>query len=367
MVKSSANIGARVSIPDVISPQDSTALDPEIAGQSVTALVQLASAALDDSRAAEAMGIVLAGVLSEHSRRAYLGDIRHFMSYLSERSIALAQVSKAALVGYRAFLARGYAPSTVNRRLTVARRLITEAWELGILTAQRNPADGRAVAGLKDAGDRGKPALTLHQARALLLATRQRGDLPSLRDAAILHLLIGTGLRRSELAASRLADLQVQGGHNVLVVLGKGNKRRVVKLTPPVVTDIHAWLIAASRGRLAAGGQFVPGDPAHPIFSPIKRVGRGKEARWEVTANGLSAWGVWDVVTRRIVEAGLEVDTSPHGLRATFITLALEAGATISRVQDAAGHKDPRTTDRYRRRKASLDDNAADYVRLIGE
>ena len=333
----------------------------------MTALVHLASSALADSQAAEAVGIVLAGVLSEHSRRAYLGDIRHFLAHLLEKGIALSQVNKAALVGYRAFLARGYAPSTVNRRLTVARRLVTEAWELGLLTSQRNPADGRSVAGLKDAGDRGKPALTLEQARALLQAARLRNDMPALRDVAILHLLIGTGLRRSELAATRLAGLQVQGGHYVLVVLGKGNKRRIVKLTPPVVADLHAWLLAAGRGRLAADGRFIPGDPNLPLFSPVKRTGRGEAARWEASAAALSAWGVWDIVARRIAAAGLEVDTSPHGLRATFITLALEAGATISRVQDAAGHKDPRTTDRYRRRKASLDDNAADYVKLTEE
>ncbi|HKP54294.1 MAG TPA: tyrosine-type recombinase/integrase [Chloroflexia bacterium] len=367
MTKPRATLTANISTAEVISPQHPVQVEPHAAYESMTALVQLASAALEDSKAAEAVGIVIAGVLSEHSRRAYMGDIRHFLSYLAERGTALAEVNKASLVGYRAFLARGYAPSTVNRRLTVARRLVTEAWELGILTSQRNPADGRAVAGLKDAGDRGKPALTLQQARALLLATKQRGDLPALRDAALLHLLIGTGLRRSELASSKLADLQVQGGHNVLVVIGKGNKRRVVKLTHPVVTDIHTWLVAAARGHVTTAGQFMPSDPMLPVFSPIKRVGRGKEAHWEATTQALSAWGVWNVVTRRIVEAGLEVDTSPHGLRATFITLALEAGATISRVQDAAGHKDPRTTDRYRRRKASLDDNAADYVRLMGE
>jgi site-specific recombinase XerD len=334
-------------------------------------LVELApnSIALEDESAAQGLAVavdtLIAGVLSEHSRRAYIGDIRHFLSYLAERELALPDVSKNVLVTYRAFLARGYAPSTVNRRLTVARRLVTEAWDLGLLTVQgRNPADGRSVAGLRDAGDRGQPALTLQQARVLLQTAGQVGDLASLRDTAILHLLIGTGLRRSELAALRLANVQVQGGYNVLVVLGKGNKRRVVKLTQEVADDLYTWLLAVGRGRVADGHLIVT-DPSLPLFSPVKRVGRGKEARWEVTGKPLSAWGVWDIVTRRIAGAGLDVDTSPHGLRATFITLALEGGASMSRVQDAAGHKDPRTTDRYRRRKASLDDNAADYVKLM--
>lgn len=356
--------------PETISvwPQDGLLGVPPNVQTPGTSLVEIVAQGSEDARVLEAVGVVIAGVLSEHSRRAYLGDIRHFLAYLSEKGIAISEISKSTLVGYRSLLARGYAPSTVNRRLTVARRLVTEAWELGVLTTQgRNPADGRAVAGLKDAGDRGKPALTLEQARALLSRTRQVGDLPSLRDTALLHLLIGTGQRRSEVAAARIADLQVQSGHNVLVVLGKGNKRRVVKLTGPVLSDLHAWLVAAGRGQIAHDGHLVPTDAGLPLFSPVKRLGRGKDAKWVASPRPLSSWGVWDVVTRRIAGSGLEVDTSPHGLRATFITLALEAGATISRVQDAAGHKDPRTTDRYRRRKANLDDNAADYITLSGE
>jgi len=320
---------------------------------------------IDDILASSPVDIVVAGVLSEHSRRAYMGDIRHFLGYITSQGVALQEVTKATLVGYRAFLARGYAPSTVNRRLTVARRLITEAWELGLLDNQaRNPADGRSVAGLKDAGDRGKPALTREQARVLLEKTGRMGDLPALRDVALLHLLMGTGMRRSEVAAVRLSDLRSEQGHDVLTVLGKGNKRRPIKLVGPVLDNLHTWLVAAGYGQLTSSGRFAAQDVSLPLFSPVRRLGRGKEARWQALRKPLSGWGVWQIVTRRIAEAGLDVDTSPHGLRATFITLALEAGATISKVQDAAGHKDPRTTDRYRRRKANLDDNAADYIQL---
>jgi integrase/recombinase XerD len=316
-----------------------------------------------DGLAPAVLTSVVAGVLSEHSRRAYVGDIRHFLVFLTENGIALPKVSKPVLVAYRAYLARGYAPSTVNRRLTVARRLVTEAWELGLIPQTRNPADGRSVAGLKDGGDRGKPALTLAQARHLIETTRSAGDLPALRDVALLHLLIGTGLRRSELASARLADLRHQGGHTVLHVRGKGNKQRPVKLTPAVVADLVVWLNLTGRCSRDGTG-FLVNSPEAPLFSPVRKRGRGAEARWYAVDKPLSDWGIWSIVRARIGSAGLDVDTSPHGLRATFITLALEAGATLSKVQDAAGHKDPRTTDRYRRRKANLDDNAADYVNL---
>ena len=58
------------------------------------------------------------------------------------------------------------------------------------------------------------------------------------------------------------------------------------------------------------------------------------------------------------------VDVTPHGLRASFVTLALEGGAKLQQVQYAAGHADPRTTERYQKRKLNLDDNAVDYVRI---
>jgi len=55
-------------------------------------------------------------------------------------------------------------------------------------------------------------------------------------------------------------------------------------------------------------------------------------------------------------------DLTPHGLRATFATLALEAEASLHQVQYALGHADPRTTERYQRRKLNLDNNAVDVL-----
>ena len=54
----------------------------------------------------------------------------------------------------------------------------------------------------------------------------------------------------------------------------------------------------------------------------------------------------------------------PHGMRASFITLSLEGGAKLEQVQYAARHKDPRTTERYHRRKLNLDLNAVDFIHL---
>ena len=65
-----------------------------------------------------------------------------------------------------------------------------------------------------------------------------------------------------------------------------------------------------------------------------------------------------------MLEAGITANVTPHSLRHTFITLALAGGAPLHKVQYAAGHADPRTTERYDRQRDNLDDNAVDYVKL---
>jgi site-specific recombinase XerD len=78
----------------------------------------------------------------------------------------------------------------------------------------------------------------------------------------------------------------------------------------------------------------------------------------------LSEKAIWKIVERRVEQAGIEGNITPHSTRHTFITLALDGGALLHKVQVAAGHADPRTTERYWRTKENLDDNAVDYVRL---
>ena len=86
------------------------------------------------------------------------------------------------------------------------------------------------------------------------------------------------------------------------------------------------------------------------------------------TIRGVTEERISDKVIERLVKmlaiAADEPCLKPHGLRATFITLALEGGASLHQAQYAAGQADPRTTERYHRRKLNLDDNAADYVRI---
>jgi integrase/recombinase XerD len=163
-------------------------------------------------------------------------------------------------------------------------------------------------------------------------------------------LLLRTGLRRSDVVHLRVSSLGTSQGHHVLTIQAKGNVLRTVKVPTDLHRDLAAWLEAAS-----GAGTCLEGDD--PLFVEVRKGGHLRERR------PLTDRAVYAIVERRLRSAGLE-RLGPHALRATFVTLALEGGAPLHMVQRAAGHADPRTTERYWRRKNDLDDNAVDYVKL---
>lgn len=330
---------------------------------------------------------ILAGQLSEHTRRAYRTDIGHLLLYLrgeetgqvlqsgdwcrlsrKERSALLAEVwqdpqaalrwlaeaDRADVIGYRAHLVEvlGLSPSTVNRRLSAARSLLREL-HLRDLRPD-NPANG--VRGLRHSGDHSPTVgLNTEQARALLEAPKG-GDLPALRDRAMLALMVRNGLRAAEVVGLRVGDLGEDQGFRVATIRGKGDRTRSAKLAGPTWEALRVWLDAA--------GRWDASDCA-PAFIPLRKYGRKEQARWLGWEQPMTTQALAQIVrkyARQVLPAEVAAKLSPHSLRHTFATVALEAGASLRRVQYAMGHVDPRTTERYDRARENLADNAADYV-----
>jgi integrase len=194
--------------------------------------------------------------------------------------------------------------------------------------------------------------LTRQQARALE-DTCAGDSLRDLRDRALIVLMLATGLRASETLSLSVADLTSAEGHRVAWVTGKGGARERVKLAPKADRAIRAWLDASV---ITDGPLFrrlyrlkeMPGDPVTP---------------YRVHASALAYTGLKFVLQERFAEAGLSPLLTPHGLRHSFVTLALRGGAPLTRVQAAARHKSPQTTMRYAHEQDELDDNAVDYVK----
>jgi integrase/recombinase XerD len=288
---------------------------------------------------------------SPHTRRAYGGDLETYAGWLAGEGLAWDAVSADDLDRYREWLAERYARTTVNRRLSVVRSLYAEAHRRRLVADDPSAR----LRGLRGRDERDGGALTRQEARDLMQAIRDDLHRPSRRllarrDLALVGLLLRTGIRRSEVVGLRVGSLGVMQGHHVLTFQAKGAVLRTLKVPTDLHRDIAAWLEAA-----AAAGLVLEDDDA--LFVEVRRGGH-LPGRHPLTDRA-----VYAIVERRLRAAGLQ-RLGPHALRATFVTLALEGGAPLHLVQRAAGHADPRTTERYWRRKNDLDDNAVDYVRL---
>lgn len=281
------------------------------------------------------------GQLAPTSRKTYLIDAKHFAQWMAEQHLSLFSLDRDDLVNYRAHLAETYATSTASRMWAVARRLLDEAFQRNLLA--KNPSEG--IRGFK-AGDDESPhrALKREEAKILLDAIDCRTTLGK-RDYALIMLLLRTGIRRSEVVGLTIDDLGMEQGYHVAIIRhGKGNKRGFAKLPVEVRQVIDDYLVAAGREHAA---------PEAPLFVSFRKGDHPQE-------KPLHPNQVERIVKQHAQAIGIAM--SPHGMRASFITLAFEGGADLALVQDGARHKDPRTTRRYQKRRNNLHKNAVDFV-----
>jgi integrase/recombinase XerD len=327
----------------------------------VIASVSLFAPPLSADTLADAL---VAGQLSPRTRRAYASDLAELLSVLDAWNVALTAVTRDHLNAYRAWLAgesvpglearTPCAPASVSRKVSVARQFFVEAESRGLIPV--NPAT--RLRGFQVSDESKTLGLSRQQARELLEKI-ETATLLGLRDKAMLSLMIRTGLRRMDVISATIGALGEQQGHRTLRVLSKGNKDRLIKIPPEVSRHLDAWRAGAKAVRQET--------EKTPLFCGLVKSGRGKEACYIMYRDGqrpLAEKAVWKIVIRRVIAAGIAENITPHSTRHTFITLALDAGAPLHKVQVAAGHADPRTTERYWRTKQNLDDNAVDYVRL---
>jgi integrase/recombinase XerD len=269
---------------------------------------------------------------SEQTERVYRHEVERFLIAIGK---PLRAVTAMDMQGYAEHLeGLKLAPASRARALSTIRSLFSFAHKTGYLTFNVS----QVVELPKAPATTEFNFITAPEAQALLEALR-----PRLRDYAMGALLLKTGLRVSECSKLNLSDVYQDGsGHYGLKVVGKGEKVRRVKLTPDVLNVIASYLRESDRA--------LDGSEA-PLF--LNKYG----AR-------LSTVSMWKVVTAGAKKAGLAKRVTPHTLRHSFATLAVCGGATLAQVQEACGHSDIRTTQRYEHSAKALADTASDYVRL---
>jgi len=215
--------------------------------------------------------------------------------------------------------AAGFAPSTIARRLAAVGGFYGYAVDEGLI--DRSPL--LRVKGPKVSDESPRLGLDTSELGRLLEAAEASGP----RDYALVCLLALNGLRISEALGADVEAMGWERGHRTLALVRKGGKRATAPLAPRTAAAIDA--VTDGRG-------------VGPIFAT--RTGRRLDRQ--------SAHKIVCKVARR---AGITKAISAHSFRHGFVTAALDAGASLRDVQDAAGHADPRTTRRYDRARQSLD------------
>lgn len=260
---------------------------------------------------------------SAHTVAAYTADLRDFIAYLAEAlGISDPSVQSLTRLEIRGYLAnlhrRGFARRTMARHLAAVKSLMSFAVARGLATS--DPTQLVTAPKL----EKRLPTVIAVDEAARMFTLPDRSTPVGCRDLAILETLYSTGLRRSEIAAIRRADIDFHGG--TVRVLGKGAKERIVPFGAPAAAALRAYI--EHRHELVRGADL-------PELFLNERGGK------------LGPQGIYRVVTKYMVGVTEQSKRSPHVLRHSFATHMLDRGAGLREVGELLGHSSLASTQIY--------------------
>lgn len=261
---------------------------------------------------------------SDATQRAYHTDILQFSQWLEKKNLSLAAPAEITLKILQAYTCElfdmGLAKSSMARKLASIRALFQFLKKYGYIEKNvaeklRNPKQEK----------RCPVSLNVDEANSILEleVSGQKSSWKTARDRALAELLYGSGLRISEALNLDVNDPDLSA--RIVRVMGKGSKERMAPLSDASIDALMAW--QALRNEVCS-----PEENALFVGACGKRLNRREAYR---------------IINNLCVEAGLAKTISPHGLRHSFASHLLQAGADLRSVQELLGHKRISTTQRY--------------------
>lgn len=279
---------------------------------------------------------------ARNTQLAYGRDLLDFLDWLERRGTGFAAAKQAEVEDYLVYCeAQGLSKSTRARRLSSIRQLYRFAHEEG--WRDDNPALRLKGPG---ATQRLPTVLSIEDVERLLTAARTKGrnDTERLRNRALVELLYATGMRVTELVSLPIAA--VRGNPRMILVKGKGDKERMVPLSPPARVAVQDWLahLDAEAEALRKAGKTA----SKFLFASTGVDGHLTRQHFYLLIKDIAvAGGVMPSLV------------TPHSLRHAFATHLLAGGADLMVIQTLLGHADVATTEIYTH---VLDEHLKDLV-----
>ena len=261
---------------------------------------------------------------SPHTVTAYECDLREFLAFWESefpgRVMTPDGVDRRSIRRFLAWLHdREFASRSIARKLACLKSFFRYLRKMHVVAS--NPASTVVSPKL----ERRLPRTLDEGSVARLMDQPDRTSTGGVRDAALLEVLYGTGIRLSELIGLRVADIDFENG--TIKVTGKGSKQRIIPFGAKARSALRAYL--AVRPALASKGPGV----ANAFLSP-----HGK---------AMTPKGVNRLMNRYIGMVSEIEKRSPHVLRHTFATHLLNRGADLRAVKELLGHESLSTTQMY--------------------
>lgn len=273
--------------------------------------------------------------MTKETRRAYRREMENFLQWLF---VTKQSVSYETLEAYKEEMIKAKRGETgINQALTAIRKLIRKLPKYGLL--DKTQADIIcSVESIKIRGKKTHNWLTVKEAEMLLAApkeSKRANSLLAYRDRAILALLVGCGLRRSEVQAITVEHIQQREGRWVIVdIVGKRNKARTVPMAGWCKAIINQWLDHSD----IKSGQIIR-------QCSWKTIPSANYEQLEI-GDSLSTTSIYNAVERYSM-AALGRKIAPHDLRRSFAKIARKNGALLEQIMQNLGHESLETTQTY--------------------